>query len=108
MRLLPATPTASPSATASPAHACVPDAAPADRSATLRERAPRRISDAGLAEAVQRDLGMTLEEFNAAGQLARTAADAVPSLRELPGYLGISLRDGKIPSKAAAPSSRPG
>ena len=39
---------------------------------------------------------MTLEEFNAAGQLARTAADAVPSLRELPGYLGISLQDGKI------------
>ena len=39
---------------------------------------------------------MTLEEFNAAGQLARTAADAVPSLRELPGYLGISLRDGTI------------
>lgn len=39
---------------------------------------------------------MTLEEFNAAGQLAKTAADAVPSLRELPGYLGISLRDSKI------------
>lgn len=39
---------------------------------------------------------MTLEEFNAAGQLAKTAADAVPSLRQLPGYLGISLRDGKI------------
>ncbi len=39
---------------------------------------------------------MTLEEFNAAGQLAKTAADAVSSLRELPGYLGISLRDGKI------------
>ena len=54
------------------------------------------ISDAGLAEAVRRDLGMTLEEFNAAGQLGRTAADALPSLQELPGYLGISLRDGQI------------
>jgi hypothetical protein len=54
------------------------------------------VSDAGLAEAVRRDLGMTLEEFNAAGQLARRAADAVPSLRGLPGYAGISLKDGKI------------
>ena len=87
---------ASPSATASPA-------APADATtaagATALSTAPAtapEISDAGLAEAVRRDLGMTLEEFNAAGQLARTAADAVPSLRELPGYLGISLRDGMI------------
>ena len=58
--------------------------------------APPAISDAGLAEAVRRDLGMTLEEFNAAGQLGRTAADALPSLQELPGYLGIRLRDGQI------------
>jgi hypothetical protein len=54
------------------------------------------ISAAGLAEAVRRDLGMTLEEFNAAGQLGRTAADALPSLQELPGYLGIRLREGQI------------
>ncbi|KUM33395.1 hypothetical protein AR539_15755 [Arthrobacter sp. EPSL27] len=61
--------------------------------------APRtapEISDAGLAEALRRDLGMTLEEFNAAGQLARTAADALPSLRDLPGYVGISLKDNRI------------
>jgi hypothetical protein len=86
---------ASPSATASPV-------APVDATTAASPTAPSspvvapEISDAGLAEAVRRDLGMTLEEFNAAGQLARTAADAVPSLRELPGYLGISLRDGKI------------
>ena len=54
------------------------------------------ISAAGLAEAVRRDLGKTVEEFNAAGQLGRTAADALPSLQGLPGYLGISLRDGKV------------
>lgn len=46
---------------------------------------------------------MTLEEFNAAGQLGRTAADAVPSLRKLPGYLGISLKDGKILVEGSGP-----
>ncbi|WP_346927710.1 hypothetical protein [uncultured Arthrobacter sp.] len=87
---------ASPSATAGPA---APSDATTAAGATALATAPAtapEISDAGLAEAVRRDLGMTLEEFNAAGQLARTAADAVPSLRGLPGYLGISLRDGKI------------
>ncbi len=54
------------------------------------------ISDAGLAEAVRRDLGMSLAEFDAAGALARRAADAAPSLRALPGYVGISLAGGKI------------
>lgn len=54
------------------------------------------ISDAGLAEAVSRDLGLTLAEFNAAGAVARRAADAAPALRELPGYLGISLSGGRI------------
>ncbi|MDP9982367.1 hypothetical protein J2W14_001755 [Pseudarthrobacter oxydans] len=54
------------------------------------------ISAAGLAEALRRDLGMTLEEFNAAGQLGRTAADALPSVQELPGYQGIRLQDGQI------------
>ena len=63
---------------------------------TTAPAAAPNISDAGLAEAIRRDLGMTLEEFNAAGQLGRTAADALPSLQELPGYLGISLRDGQI------------
>ena len=60
------------------------------------EVAPPAISDTGLAEAVRRDLGVTLAEFNAAGQLGRTAADALPSLQELPGYLGIRLQDGQI------------
>jgi hypothetical protein len=39
---------------------------------------------------------MTLEEFNAAGQLAKRAADALPSLRELSGYVGIRLNAGRI------------
>ena len=83
-----AAPAPSPVSTAAPSDSSLPDASP------IPSATP--ISDAGLAEAVRRDLGMTLEEFNAAGQLARVAADAVPSLRELPGYLGISLQDGKI------------
>ncbi|MET1064143.1 MAG: S1 family peptidase, partial [Arthrobacter sp.] len=87
---------ASPSAPASPAAPVeATTAAGAPALATAPATAPE-ISDAGLAEAVRRDLGLTLEEFNSAGQLARTAADAVPSLRDVPGYLGISLRDGKI------------
>lgn len=61
------------------------------------------INEAGLAAAVQRDLGMTVEQFNAAGQLGRTAADAVPSLRGLPGYLGVRLRDGKILVEGSGP-----
>lgn len=39
---------------------------------------------------------MSLEEFNAAGAVARRAADAAPSLRGLPGYVGIRLEGGKI------------
>lgn len=61
------------------------------------------ISDAGLTEAVLRDLGMTLEEFNAAGDQGKRAADAVASLRRLPGYVGISLADGRIVVEGGGP-----
>ncbi|QDY90206.1 peptidase [Arthrobacter sp. UKPF54-2] len=63
---------------------------------TGSEPTPAALSDAGLAEAVRRDLGLTVEEFNAAGQLAKRAADAATTLRELPGYGGMSLKGGKI------------
>ena len=46
---------------------------------------------------------MTLAEFNAAGALARRAADAAPSLRTLPGYVGISLAGGKIAVEGGGP-----
>ena len=46
---------------------------------------------------------MTLAEFDAAGALARRAADAAPSLRALPGYVGISLAGGKIAVKGSGP-----
>lgn len=69
--------------------------APAPAASSTPAQAPA-VSDAGLAEAIRRDLGMTIEEFNAAGEQARRAADAAPSLRGLPGYRGIRLKDGKI------------
>ena len=50
----------------------------------------------GLAEAVLRDLGMTLTEFNAAGELGRQAMQALDSLQVLPGYEGLSIGNGKI------------
>lgn len=37
------------------------------------------ISDAGLADAVRRDLGMTMEQFNAAGAQTRPASDSAPA-----------------------------
>ncbi|MDR6505045.1 trypsin-like serine protease [Arthrobacter oryzae] len=61
------------------------------------------ISDAGLTEAILRDLDMTLEQFNAAGAQGKRAADAVPSLRGLPGFAGISLKDGRIVVEGSGP-----
>lgn len=92
--------TAVPAPAASAISTAVPVPVPSSADAPLAGSSPvpsaTPISDAGLAEAVRRDLGMTLAEFDAAGALARRAADAAPSLRALPGYVGISLAGGKI------------
>lgn len=61
--------------------------APAEEAGTL---AP------GLAEALLRDLGMTVEEFEAAGELGQRAAAALPRLQATEGYAGIAIEDGKI------------
>jgi hypothetical protein len=53
-------------------------------------------SEAGLAEAVRRDLGLTPEQFNAAGELGRQAANAVAALRDVQGYVGTRLDGGRI------------
>jgi streptogrisin C len=58
-------------------------------------RAPGLSGD-GLAEAVLRDLGLTPEEFAAAGQLGKQAADASAALRDVPGYIGTRLQNGRI------------
>lgn len=53
-------------------------------------------SDAGLREAALRDLGLTPEEFAAAGQLGKQAANVAAALKDVPGYLGTRLHDGSI------------
>lgn len=54
------------------------------------------LSERALAEAVQRDLGLTPEEFAAAGELGAKAADAASQLRSVAGYTGIRLEAGQI------------
>lgn len=54
------------------------------------------LSEAGLAEAARRDLGLTPEEFAAAGQLGKQAADVAAALRDVPGYLGTRVEAGSI------------
>lgn len=54
------------------------------------------LTEAGLADAVLRDLGLTLEQFNAAGELGSRAAAAAGQLRGVPGYSGIRLEDNRI------------
>lgn len=65
---------------------------------------PAGPSAAGLSDAVLRDLGMSLAQFNAAGALGRRAADAAASLQALPGYVGISLKAGKILVEGSGPA----
>ncbi|MGY4541844.1 streptogrisin C [Arthrobacter sp. UYNi723] len=52
--------------------------------------------DARLREAALRDLGLTPEEFAAAGQLGKQAADVVAALQDISGYLGTRIHDGRI------------
>lgn len=61
-------------------------------------------SEAGLSEAVLRDLGMSLAEFNAAGELGRRAADALDALQVVPGFVGVSLKNGEILVQGAGPA----
>ncbi|MDV8147049.1 trypsin-like serine protease [Arthrobacter sp. B10-11] len=77
--------------------------APAAPDSSASAPAAPAVSDAGLTEAILRDLGMTLDEFNAAGDQGKRAADAVASLRALPGYVGISLADGRIVVEGGGP-----
>ena len=75
------------------------------RRATDSRRTPATsgVNDAGLAEAVSRDLGLTPEEFNGAGELGRQAAAAAEALRSVPGYTGTRLQDGRILVSGSGP-----
>ncbi|MGK3649071.1 S1 family peptidase [Pseudarthrobacter enclensis] len=53
-------------------------------------------SDAALADAALRDLGLTREQFAAAGERGASAAAAANRLRGVPGYAGIRLDGGHI------------
>jgi hypothetical protein len=53
-------------------------------------------SDAALADAALRDLGLTREQFAAAGERGASAAAAAARLRGVPGYAGIRLDGGHI------------
>jgi hypothetical protein len=46
---------------------------------------------------------MTPEQFAAAGEQGKRAADAAASLRDLPGFVGITLKDGKIVVEGSGP-----
>ncbi|WP_240484196.1 S1 family peptidase [Pseudarthrobacter sulfonivorans] len=52
--------------------------------------------DARLREAALRDLGLTPDEFAAAGQLGKQAADVAAALQDISGYLGTRIHDGRI------------
>ncbi|WP_195840650.1 S1 family peptidase [Arthrobacter sp. BL-252-APC-1A] len=50
----------------------------------------------GLAEALQRDLGINEQEFQAAGEAGQRAAAALPQLETTEGFAGLELRNGEI------------
>ncbi|MEW1806627.1 trypsin-like serine protease [Pseudarthrobacter sp. NPDC080039] len=54
------------------------------------------LSEAALADAVQRDLKLTPQQFAAAGELGAQAAAAAVQLRQLPGYVGIRIEGSSI------------
>ncbi|TQJ33754.1 S1 family peptidase [Arthrobacter sp. SLBN-122] len=54
------------------------------------------LPQADLDAAILRDLGLTPEQFAAAGELGSRAAAAAEQLRTIPGYAGIRLQDNKI------------
>ncbi|MDQ0663090.1 hypothetical protein QFZ35_001588 [Arthrobacter ulcerisalmonis] len=61
------------------------------------------LPQADLDKAVLRDLGLTPEQFAAAGELGTRAAAAAEQLRDIPGYGGIRLQDNKIVVTGSGP-----
>ncbi|MGG5170788.1 S1 family peptidase [Pseudarthrobacter sp. J1738] len=53
---------------------------------------PTTGTTAELAQALAKNLGLTLEEFTAAGELGKRAADLRDTFAKLPGFEGIALR----------------
>ena len=90
---------------ASSAYAAVPafatgDTAPGPTSGSTisgsTATAPTGLPEAALDDAVQRDLKLTPQQFQAAGQLGTQAAQAAVRLRQVPGYVGIRIQGESI------------
>jgi hypothetical protein len=73
-----------------------PATTPPSAAASTTDDAGSGLSEAALAEAVQRDLGLTPEQFTAVGELGTRAAAAAAELRDVPGFVGIRLDSGQI------------
>lgn len=78
-------------------------AAPAEPTAIVPATAPPAgpatssgLSEAALEDAVQRDLKLTPQQFEALGERGAQAASAAVQLRELPGYTGIRVEGSSI------------
>ena len=82
-------------AQASPGSGTPAEPTAAAQPAAITENTPADLAP-GLAEALQRDLGITEEAFRAAGEAGQRAAAALPRLQATPGFTGLELRDGEI------------
>ncbi|UKA66056.1 S1 family peptidase [Arthrobacter sp. FW306-05-C] len=92
-----AAPTGSSTAAPAPAAGPLPTAGPSGTSTSTG------LSEAALAEAVQRDLKLTPQQFEAAGELGARAAAAAVQLRQVPGYVGVRLEGPSIVVTGSGP-----
>lgn len=86
-----------PAATASPLPSAAAPGAPSGTGTSTG------LSEAALADAVQRDLKLTPQQFEAAGELGAQAAGAAVHLRQVPGYVGIRLEGTSIVVTGSGP-----
>lgn len=82
-------------AQASPGSGGAEEATTAIQPADALEGTPADLAP-GLAEALQRDLGISEEQFRAAGEAGQRAAAALPQLQATAGFAGLELKDGEI------------
>lgn len=69
---------------------------PATPDSTAGRSESAGIPQGDLDAAILRDLGLTPDQFAAAGELGTRAAAAMAQLRAIPGYVGTRLQDNKI------------
>ncbi|MCQ2000080.1 trypsin-like serine protease [Arthrobacter zhaoxinii] len=79
-----------------PATTDAPATAPLETEAATPAETGEASLAPGLEEALQRDLGMTVEEFLAAGELGKKASDALEQLKATEGFISIEILDGGL------------